>query len=61
VRSAPLPFAEHFRRKVFRHTWLMCGNREDAEEVSQDSMLKMLTKLDQLHDPEQVRAWCSAA
>lgn len=55
--SAFEPFAEHFRRKVFHHTWLMCGNREDAEEVSQDALLKVFTKLDQLHDPEQVRPW----
>ncbi len=51
------PFLEHFRRKVFHHTILMCGNREDAEEVAQDSMLKVFGKLDQLHDPEQVRPW----
>jgi RNA polymerase sigma-70 factor (ECF subfamily) len=55
--SAFEPFAEHFRRKVFHHTWLMCGNREDAEEVSQDALLKVFTKLDQLHDPNQVRPW----
>ncbi|HXJ40078.1 MAG TPA: sigma-70 family RNA polymerase sigma factor [Bryobacteraceae bacterium] len=55
--SAFAPFAEHFRRKVFHHTWLMCGNREDAEEVAQDALLIVFTKLDQLHDPEQVRAW----
>ncbi len=51
------PFVEHFRRKVFHHTILMCGNREDAEEVAQESMLKVFGKLDQLHDPEQVRPW----
>ncbi len=51
------PFMEHFRRKIFHHTILMCGNREDAEEVAQEAMLKVFGKLDQLHDPEQVRPW----
>ena len=32
-------FVEHFRTKIFRYTWLMCGHREDAEEVAQETLL----------------------
>jgi len=50
-------FVEHFRTKIFRYTWLMCGDREDAEEVSQETMLKVFRKFDQLDTPEHVRPW----
>jgi RNA polymerase sigma-70 factor (ECF subfamily) len=50
-------FVEHFRTKIFRYTWLMCGQREDAEEVSQETMLKVFQKFDQLDTPEHVRPW----
>ena len=26
-------FVEHFRSKIFQYSWLMCGQREDAEAV----------------------------
>jgi len=50
-------FVEHFRAKIFQYTWLMCGHREDAEEVSQDTLLKVFENFDQLREPEHVRAW----
>ncbi len=50
-------FVEHFRTKVFQYSWLMCGHREDAEEVSQDTLLKVFENFDQLREPERVRSW----
>lgn len=50
-------FVEHFRSKVFHYTWLMCGQREDAEEVAQDTLLKVFESFDQLREPERVRPW----
>ncbi len=50
-------FVEHFRTKVFQYSWLMCGHREDAEEVSQDTLLKVFANFDQLREPEHVRSW----
>lgn len=35
----------------------MCGQREDAEEVSQETLLKIFQSFDQLRDPENVRSW----
>jgi RNA polymerase sigma-70 factor, ECF subfamily len=50
-------FVEHFRAKIFHYTWLMCGQREDAEEVAQDTLLKAFESFDQLREPERVRPW----
>jgi RNA polymerase sigma-70 factor (ECF subfamily) len=50
-------FVAHFRTKIFQYTWLMCGQREDAEEVAQETLLKVFEKLSQLEDPEHIRPW----
>ncbi len=50
-------FVEHFRSKIFRYSWLMCGNREDAEEVAQEALLKAFESFGQLREPERVRPW----
>ena len=50
-------FIEHFRPKIFQYSWLMCGDREDAEEVAQESLLKVFGNLDQLREPDRARAW----
>lgn len=50
-------FIEHFRPRIFQYSWLMCGDREDAEEVAQDALVKVFENLDQLREPEKLRAW----
>jgi RNA polymerase sigma-70 factor (ECF subfamily) len=50
-------FVEVFHSKLFQYSYLMCGHREDAEEVSQETLLKVFEKLDQLREPERVKAW----
>jgi RNA polymerase sigma-70 factor (ECF subfamily) len=50
-------FVEHFRSKIFNYSRLMCGHREDAEEVAQETLLKVFESFEQLRDPESVRAW----
>ena len=50
-------FVEHFRSKVFHYSWLMCGQPEDAEEVAQETLLKVFENFDQLRNPERVRPW----
>jgi len=50
-------FVEHFRAKVFHYSWLMCRNREDAEEVAQEALLMVFENLDQLRDPGRIRPW----
>jgi RNA polymerase sigma-70 factor (ECF subfamily) len=50
-------FVEHFRARIFQYSWLMCGQREDAEEVAQETMLKTFESFSQLREPERVRPW----
>ena len=50
-------FVEHFRSKVFHYSWLMCGRAEDAEEVAQETLIKVFENFDQLREPERVRPW----
>jgi len=50
-------FVESFRTRLFQYSLLMCGQREDAEEVSQETLLKVFENLGQLREPEHVRSW----
>jgi RNA polymerase sigma-70 factor, ECF subfamily len=50
-------FVDHFRSKIFHYSWLMCGQPEDAEEVAQETLLKVFENFDQLREPERVRSW----
>jgi len=50
-------FVEHFRAKIFQYSWLMCGQREDAEEVSQETLFRVFENFAQLRQPERVRSW----
>jgi len=36
---------------------VMCGSPEDAEEVAQETLLKVFESFDQLREPEHVRSW----
>ena len=55
--TAFTPFVESFQQRIFQYTWLMCGHREDAEEVAQDTLLKVFESFDKLQDPDKVKAW----
>jgi RNA polymerase sigma-70 factor (ECF subfamily) len=35
----------------------MCGHREDAEEVAQETLLKVFENGEQLREPEKIRSW----
>ena len=50
-------FVEHFRSKIFHYSLMMCGQPEDAEEVAQETLLKVFQNFDHLREPEHVRAW----
>jgi RNA polymerase sigma-70 factor (ECF subfamily) len=56
-RAAFAEFARVFGSKVFEYSFLMCGQRDDAEEVAQDTLLKVFENLEQIRDPEHIRAW----
>jgi RNA polymerase sigma-70 factor, ECF subfamily len=50
-------FVELFRNRIFQYSYLMCGQRDDAEEVAQDTLLKVFENFDQLREPARVKAW----
>jgi RNA polymerase sigma-70 factor (ECF subfamily) len=50
-------FVEAYHGKLFRYTFTMCGHREDAEEVAQETLLKVFESLGQIRDPERLKAW----
>ena len=50
-------FVETFRSKIFQYSMLTCGQREDAEEVAQETLLKVFENFSQLREPERVRSW----
>lgn len=50
-------FVDYFRPKIFQYSWLMCGDREDAEEVAQEALLKVFESIDQVRDPSKIKFW----
>jgi RNA polymerase sigma-70 factor (ECF subfamily) len=50
-------FVDTFRTRIFQYSYLMCGQREDAEEVAQDTLLKVFENFASLREPERVRPW----
>lgn len=47
----------HHKDSVYRQMIRACGNREDAEDVLVEALLKAYRHLDQLHDSAAFRAW----
>ena len=50
-------FVAIFRAKLFQYSFLVCRQREDAEEITQETLLRVFQNLDQLKDPERIKAW----
>jgi RNA polymerase sigma-70 factor, ECF subfamily len=55
--SAFDPFVETIRNKLFQYSYMACGQREDAEEVAQETLLRAFQQFDKLREPEHVRTW----
>jgi len=58
--TAPPDFESLTRQNkdsVYRHMIRVCGNREDAEDVLIEALLKAYRHLDQLRDSAAFRAW----
>lgn len=50
-------FVHSFRARLAQYTFLMCGHREDAEEVAQETLIRVFESIDQLRDPARLKAW----
>jgi len=60
-RARPSPDFEALTRQhkdaVYRQMLRVCGNREDAEDVLVEALLKAYRHLEQLRDPAAFRSW----
>lgn len=50
-------FVQSFRARLAHYTFLMCGQREDAEEVAQETLLRVFERIDSLREPAHLKAW----
>jgi RNA polymerase sigma-70 factor, ECF subfamily len=50
-------FVSLFRSKLLNYSFLVCRQHEDAEEITQETLLRVFQNLNQLKDPERVKAW----
>jgi RNA polymerase sigma-70 factor (ECF subfamily) len=51
------PFVERFGPLILNFGRRMCGQRDDAEEVLQETLLRAYRSLRRLRDPAALRAW----
>jgi RNA polymerase sigma-70 factor (ECF subfamily) len=52
--------ANEHKDAVYRQMLRVCGNREDAEDVLVEALLKAYRHVDQLRDQEAFRSWLAA-
>lgn len=50
-------FVTAFHTRLSQYVFLMCGQREDAEEVAQETLLNVFESIDQLRDPSRLKPW----
>ncbi len=50
-------FVNAFHARLSQYSFLMCGHKEDAEEVAQETLLKVFESIDQLRDPNRLKSW----
>jgi RNA polymerase sigma-70 factor, ECF subfamily len=50
-------FVSLFRSKLLNYSFLVCRQHEDAEEITQETLLRVFQNFNQLKDPERVKAW----
>ena len=50
-------FVNAFHARLSQYSFLMCGQKEDAEDVAQETLLKVFESIDQLRDPNRLKAW----
>ncbi len=50
-------FVDTYHNRLFQYSYLMCGHREDAEEVAQETLLQVFRRLGQLREPERLKSW----
>jgi len=55
--SAFTEFVGAYHARLSQYSFLMCGHREDAEEVAQETLLRVFENIDQLREPARLKTW----
>lgn len=50
-------FVNAFHGRLAKYSFLMCGHREDAEEVAQETLLRVFENIEQLQNPARLKSW----
>jgi RNA polymerase sigma-70 factor, ECF subfamily len=50
-------FVELYQPRIFSFSYGMCGHREDAEDVAQETLMQAFRKFDTLRAPEALNTW----
>lgn len=50
-------FVDLYRPRIFSFSYSMCGQREDAEDIAQETLLQAFRKLNTLRAPEALNTW----
>lgn len=50
-------FVEHFGNRIFAFGVRMCGHREDAEDVLQETLISAYQKMSSLREPRALNTW----
>jgi RNA polymerase sigma-70 factor (ECF subfamily) len=50
-------FVEEFGDRIFAFGMRVCGDREDAQDVAQDTLLQAFRSLKTLKEPRAIRSW----
>src|SRR5688572_9668702 len=48
---------EQYQRDIINFHYRLVGNRFEAEDLAQETFLKVYNKLDSLKEPEKVKSW----
>lgn len=50
-------FLQAYQERIFSFGMMVCGHREDAEDIAQESLLSALRSVSQLRSPEAFHVW----
>ncbi len=51
------PIVRHWEKKIYNLAWRMVGNREDAQDIVQETFLSVFKSIKSLRDPGSFSTW----
>ena len=46
------------RQKLFRFAYRLLGNEEDAQDITQDALMKVWSQQEKMPELQNMEAWC---